>query len=61
VAARLRKEFDQEVDQIKGRYGDFQVAVDGKTVLDAGSKAFLGIVPSRAKIIDAVRAALAPS
>ena len=59
VAARLRKEFGMEVDQVRGRYGDFQVAVDGKTIIDGGSAAFLGVVPSRSKIVEAVRVALA--
>jgi hypothetical protein len=40
---------------IKGRYGVFKVAVDGKTIIDGGAAAFLGILPSRAQVLAAVR------
>jgi len=40
---------------VRGRYGDFKVLVDGEVVVDGGSAAFLGIVPSRAKILAAVK------
>jgi len=40
---------------IRSRYGDFKVLVDGEVVVDGGSAAFLGIVPSRAKILAAVK------
>jgi hypothetical protein len=39
-----------------GQYGDFKVVVDGDTVIDGGAAAFLGVMPSRAKIVAAVRA-----
>jgi len=40
---------------LRGRYGDFKVIVDGDVVIDGGAAAFLGLVPSRAKILAAVR------
>jgi hypothetical protein len=50
VAARLRRELQAEVEMVKGRYGQFKVAVDGDIVIDGGVAAFMGIMPSRAKI-----------
>ena len=55
VAARLRRELNADVDMIRGRYGVFKVVVDGDTVIDGGGAAFLGIMPSQAKILGAVR------
>jgi hypothetical protein len=57
VAARLRRELQTEVFMVKARYGEFKVAVDGEIIVDAGSAAILGIVPSGRKIVDAVRLA----
>jgi hypothetical protein len=45
---------------VHGRYGEFKVAVDGETLIDAGAAAFLGIMPSRAKIFAAVKERLKP-
>jgi hypothetical protein len=59
VAARLRRELKTDVDMVRGRYGEFKVLVDGKTVIDAGALAVLGVLPSSRKILDAVRARLA--
>ena len=39
---------------VRDRYGTFQVLVDGRTVIDGGAAAFLGIMPSGAKIMAAV-------
>ena len=58
VAARLRRELQTEVDLVRGRYGLFKVEVDGETVIDGGSAAFLGVLPSGAKIVAAARAGL---
>jgi hypothetical protein len=55
VAARLRRELQADVEMVHGRYGEFKVAVDGSTVIDGGAAAFLGIMPSRAKILAAVK------
>jgi hypothetical protein len=55
VAARLRPELPADVEMVKGRYGQFKVTVDGNTVIDGGAAAFMGIMPSRAKIVAAVR------
>ena len=60
VAARLRRELKTDVDMVRGRYGDFKVLVDGEVVVDGGSAAFLGIVPSRAKILAAVKDRINP-
>jgi hypothetical protein len=55
VAARLRRELQADVEMVKGRYGQFRVAVDGDTVVDGGAAAFMGVMPSRAKIVAAVK------
>jgi hypothetical protein len=55
VAARLRRERKADVEMVKGRYGEFKVAVDGQTVIDGGAAAFMGIMPSQTKIVAAVR------
>jgi len=59
VAARIRRELKTDVEMVRDRYGIFQVKVDGNTVVDGGAGAFLGILPSGAKIVTAVREALA--
>lgn len=59
MAARLRRELSAEVDMIHGRYGEFKVLVDGDTVIDGGALAALGMLPSRRKVLDAVRKRLA--
>jgi hypothetical protein len=43
---------------IHGHYGEFKVLVDDQIVIDAGAMAVLGILPSRRRIVDAVRAHL---
>jgi hypothetical protein len=55
VAARLRRELQTDVDMVHGRYGEFKVTVDGDIVIDGGAAAFLGVMPSRAKIVAAVK------
>jgi hypothetical protein len=44
---------------VHGRYGEYQVLVDGQTVIDGGALAALGIVPARTKVVEAVRFHLA--
>jgi hypothetical protein len=58
VAAQLRRELNTEVDMAHGRYGEFKVIVDGDTVIDGGTAAFLGVLPTRREVVDAVRARL---
>lgn len=58
VAAKLRRELNTGVDTVRARYGEFKVLVDGETVIDAGAAAFLGVLPSSARIIAAVREGL---
>ena len=55
VAARIRRELQADVDMVRDRYGKFTVTVDGETVIDGGRTAVLGIMPSGAKIMTAVR------
>jgi hypothetical protein len=55
VAARIRRELKTDVEMVKDRYGKFRIAVDGQTVIDGGTAAFLGVMPSSAKILTAVR------
>jgi hypothetical protein len=55
VAARLRRELRTDVEMVRGHYGDFRVLVDGKTVIDGGATAFLGVLPSARKIVAAVK------
>jgi hypothetical protein len=58
VAAQLRRELDTKVEMAHGRYGEFKVMVDGDTVIDGGAAAFLGLLPTRREVVDAVRARL---
>ncbi len=55
MAADLRRKLNAEVDMVRGHYGEFKVLVDGHLIVDAGSAAFLGVLPSRRKILAAVR------
>jgi hypothetical protein len=54
VAARLRREFNADVEVVGGPYGTFEVEVDGETVLKGGSLAALGVLPSAKTVIEAV-------
>jgi hypothetical protein len=58
VAARLRRELHADVDMVKGRYGEFQVLVDGEVVVDGGALAALGVLPSGRNVVAAVRTKL---
>ena len=60
MAAFIRRTLQTDVDMIHGRYGEFQVLVDGATVVDGGTLAALGVLPSRRKVADCVRAHLEP-
>jgi hypothetical protein len=55
VAARLRRELQADVDMVHGRYGEFKVLVDGRTVIDGGRLAFLGVLPSAGAVVDVVK------
>jgi hypothetical protein len=44
-----------------GRYGQFKVLVDGEVVVDGGAMAALGVLPSRQKVVEAVRARIGGS
>ena len=58
MAARLRRELQTDVEMVKGHYGEFKVLVDGETIIDGGAAAFLGVLPSGRKVVEAVRARL---
>ena len=55
MAAHLRRQLQTEVDMVRGHYGEFKVTVDGEIVIDGGAAAFLGVMPSRTKILVTVR------
>ena len=55
VAARIERELGVEVEKVHGRYGEYTVLVDGKVVVDGGALAFMGVLPSGRKIVEAVR------
>jgi hypothetical protein len=59
VAARLRRDLHTDVEMVHGRYGEFKVLVDGREVIDGGALTALGVLPSRRKVLDVVRAVLA--
>ena len=59
MAARLRRDLHTGVEMGHGRYGEFKVLVDGREVIDGGALTALGLLPSRRKVLDAVRAVLA--
>ena len=59
MAARIRRELKTEVEMVRGHYGEFQVLVDDKVVVDGGKLAALGILPSGRKVVEAVRERLA--
>jgi len=59
VAARIRHELSTEVDLVHGPYGQYKVLVDGEVVIDGGSLAFLGVLPSMPTIMETVRTRLA--
>ena len=40
---------------VHGRYGEFTVLVDGETIVDGGALAALGVLPSRAEVVKAVK------
>jgi len=54
VAADLRRELKQDVQLVDGKYGQFSVLVDGEQVIDAGALAFLGVLPSKREVREAV-------
>jgi hypothetical protein len=54
VAAKLRRELG-EVEMVHGHYGEFQVLVDGATVVDGGAWGALGVLPSGQKVLEVVR------
>jgi hypothetical protein len=45
---------------ISGKYGEFKILVDNEIVVDGGSLAFLGVLPSGREVLEAVRSKLSP-
>jgi hypothetical protein len=56
VAADLREQLGEAVQLEDGRYGEFEVLVDGHPVVSGGSLAFLGVLPSKRAVREAVAA-----
>jgi len=54
----MRRELKTDVEMVRGHYGEFKILVDGEAVLDAGGLAFLGVLPSSRKVVEAVRSRL---
>jgi hypothetical protein len=54
VAADLRRELNVNVELVEGHYGEFSVLVDGQEVFNAGSLAFLGVLPTRRRVRELV-------
>ena len=59
MAARIRRELQADVAMVHGRYGEFKVLVDGETVIDGGTLAFLGVLPTGEDIVAVVKDRLA--
>ena len=55
MAAKIRRELHVAVDLVRGRYGEFKVLMGGDVVVDGGSAAFLGVLPSGGKIVEIVK------
>jgi hypothetical protein len=58
AAARLRADLGIEPKMVNGRYGELSVLVGGREVIRAGWGAYVGVLPSVASIVDAVREGL---
>ena len=56
----MRRELRIDVDMVHGSYGEFKVSVDAETVVDGGSLAFLGVLPSAREVLETVRTRLEP-
>lgn len=54
AAASLRRDLNVEVDVVEGHYGELSVLVDDERVITAGPLGFLGILPTRRRIREAV-------
>ena len=61
AAATLKRDLDVDVDVVAGRYGELSVIVDDDRVLTAGPLGFLGILPTRRRIREAVERKLRAS
>jgi len=57
----LRRELRIDVDMVRGHYGEFKVLVDGDIVADGGPTAFLGVLPSGKRVLEAVAKRLSSS
>jgi hypothetical protein len=54
AAAMLRRDLDADVELEAGPYGSFQVRVDDTVVVDGGTLAFLGVLPTLGEIREQV-------
>lgn len=55
AAARIRRELRVAVEEVRGRYGDYEVLVDGETIVSGGLAVVIGVMPSTRKIVEKVR------
>jgi hypothetical protein len=61
AAASLKRDLNVDVDIVEGHYGELSVLVDDERVLSAGPLGFLGILPTRRRIREAVEPKLSAS
>ncbi len=40
---------------VRGRYGEYKILVDGRSVIEAGLLSTMGILPSGRKVVEVVR------
>ena len=58
MAARIERELHVDVEKVKGHYGEYKILVDGEIIIDGGTKALLGILPSGKKVVNTVKTRL---
>lgn len=51
----MRRNLGIPVQMVRAGYGEFRVLVDDEVVIDAGALAALGVLPSRRRVLAAVR------
>ncbi len=55
MASKIRRELGVEVEMVRGRYGEYKILVDGRSVIEAGLLSTMGILPSGRKVVEVVR------
>lgn len=59
MAAKIRDQLGVEPDMVHAGYGEFRVLVDGQPAIKSGALGFMGVLPSPAAVLEAVRQRLA--